>query len=668
MPLPRASFLALLVLLAGLLATLLVTRAIRDDFEEEAALQAAALADEATLKLSQQLWTYGIALRGGAAFFSGSREIGRDEWRSYVETLELTEFLPGMQGIGFAEWIPAPALAAHEARLRHDGFDGYRVWPEGARAGYSAVVYLEPFSGRNLRAFGYDMFSDPVRRVAMAQARDSGIGALSGRVRLQQEDGRDEQAGFLMYAPVYRTGAPVTTVAERRAALTGWVYSPYRMKDMVAATFRGWRPGFGRSLFLTVYDGDTVAPDARMFDNTPPGVEALPGMVQQQRLLEFRGRHWLLVFHQPLLPQGFDRMAAVLAPLGGVVISGLLAGLVLVLGRTREDARRLAARMTRDLRDSQARLAELEERWKFALEGSDLGVWDWNVQTGEVWFSQRWKEMLGYEADEIGNNVGEWESRVHPDDWAAVMRDVQACFEGRVRLYLNEHRVRCKDGSYLWILDRGMVVTRDAQGRPLRMLGTHADVTHHHVARARLQRMDSLYAALSACNSVILRATGEAELFAEVCQALVGIGGIKMAWIGRIDAAAGRVRPVEAFGAGTDYLDGIVISLEGDEPQGGGPTGIAAREGHAVWSMDYADNPALAPWHERGARQGWVASGALPLRCGGQPVAVLSLYVDEQGRLDEESRALLEEFAADLSLALDRFAGEAEARAAQAAG
>ncbi len=133
-------------------------------------------------------------------------------------------------------------------------------------------------------------------------------------------------------------------------------------------------------------------------------------------------------------------------------------------------------------REASRQLAELallesEFRWKFALEGAGDGLWDWNVATGTVFYSSRWKEMLGFSEDEIGNSLDEWEKRIHPEDWQATLASVQAYLDGDTPVYNSEHRVRCKDGSYLWILDRGVVVSRDAAGKPLRLIGTHADIT-----------------------------------------------------------------------------------------------------------------------------------------------------------------------------------------------
>ncbi len=124
-----------------------------------------------------------------------------------------------------------------------------------------------------------------------------------------------------------------------------------------------------------------------------------------------------------------------------------------------------------------------EERWKFALEGAGDGVWDRNIQTDDVVYSRRYKEMLGYADEEFENRRGEWEKRLHPDDRPRVIADLQAYLDGNTPAYATEFRMQCKDGSWKWILARGMVVSRDAGGAPLRMIGTHTDIS----ARVRQQ-------------------------------------------------------------------------------------------------------------------------------------------------------------------------------------
>jgi len=138
---------------------------------------------------------------------------------------------------------------------------------------------------------------------------------------------------------------------------------------------------------------------------------------------------------------------------------------------------------------AQHALIDSEFRWKFAIEGAGDGLWDWNVLAGTVYFSPLWKEMLGFSQDEIGSDLDEWRKRVHPDDLARVMADVQAHLDGLTPIYVNEHRLCCKDGQWKWILDRGLVVARDAAGKPLRVIGTHSDNTRPHQAHTERQAL-----------------------------------------------------------------------------------------------------------------------------------------------------------------------------------
>ena len=122
-------------------------------------------------------------------------------------------------------------------------------------------------------------------------------------------------------------------------------------------------------------------------------------------------------------------------------------------------------------------LKQSEFRWKFALEGTGDGLWDWDVPKKEVFFSRTWKKMLGYAEEDIGNGLDEWEKRVHPEDKPHVLEVLQAHLAGDTPVYVSEHRLLCKTGGYKWILDRGLTVSRDAAGDPLRVIGMHTDIS-----------------------------------------------------------------------------------------------------------------------------------------------------------------------------------------------
>jgi diguanylate cyclase (GGDEF)-like protein/PAS domain S-box-containing protein len=135
---------------------------------------------------------------------------------------------------------------------------------------------------------------------------------------------------------------------------------------------------------------------------------------------------------------------------------------------------------------AQAMQSEGETRWKFAIEGAGDGLWDWNMQTGQAFFSPRYKAMLGYAEADIGTSADEWTKRIHPDDMPGVMAALQPYMQGKPGTATVEFRMRRKDGLWQWTLGRGMVVERDAQGKALRMIGTNSDLTERKQAEAAL--------------------------------------------------------------------------------------------------------------------------------------------------------------------------------------
>jgi diguanylate cyclase (GGDEF)-like protein/PAS domain S-box-containing protein len=140
-------------------------------------------------------------------------------------------------------------------------------------------------------------------------------------------------------------------------------------------------------------------------------------------------------------------------------------------------------------------LRESEERLKFALEGSGDGAWDWNPQTDQAVFSTRWKAMIGYAEDEFPDTGAAWVAHLHPEDRERVIFTVQNFFVENTPFYEVEFRMRCKDGSWKWMLARGMLVSRDEQGRPLRMIGTHTDLTERKRTEQMMAEKTSLLAA-----------------------------------------------------------------------------------------------------------------------------------------------------------------------------
>jgi PAS domain S-box-containing protein len=167
-------------------------------------------------------------------------------------------------------------------------------------------------------------------------------------------------------------------------------------------------------------------------------------------------------------------------------------------GHIRRDENGRAVRvvgMDRDISHEKQTLEALrmaEERWQLAVEGTNDGVWDWNVGTGVTYHDDRWSQMLGYEPGALPNTIEAWNGLIHPDDLAGCLAAAEGHFAGHTPLYHHEYRLRTRSGEWKWILDRGKVVTRDVHGQPLRMVGMHTDVTARKNLEQRLHQYEQL--------------------------------------------------------------------------------------------------------------------------------------------------------------------------------
>ena len=165
-----------------------------------------------------------------------------------------------------------------------------------------------------------------------------------------------------------------------------------------------------------------------------------------------------------------------------------------------------------DLRRAEATARDSEARWKLALEAAGDGVWDWHIQAGTEFFSERLLQMCGYGGGDLNSNPDEFDDRTHPDDLEQLHQARQDHFEGRVPLYHSERRILCKDGTWKWVLSRGLVISRDADGKPLRMIGTFTDVSSRKASEA-LIRQQAFYDTLTGLpNRRMLRDRLEQEI------------------------------------------------------------------------------------------------------------------------------------------------------------
>ena len=285
----------------------------------------AARAQEVYDRINGRLEDFGHILSGSRGLFASGGQIGRKEWRNYVSSLNIEQNIPGLQGLGFAPVVKSEEHSSHTDEIRSEGFLDYAIKPDGQRDTYSPVIYLEPFLGRNLKAFGYDTSSEPIRRTAMEAARDADRIAMSGKVRLVQETDPDVQAGFLLFAPIYRNSTSHATIDERRENLLGWVSAPIRMNEFIKPLIGNGYMLNGIYLDIIVCDGDTIGADSVMYhydnDIDPVITGNKPPLLIFKRVLTFGGHSWTVVVHSPHVfdSQYFDNKATLIEVFGSVI-------------------------------------------------------------------------------------------------------------------------------------------------------------------------------------------------------------------------------------------------------------------------------------------------------------------------------------------------------------
>jgi len=424
--------------------------------EDRARSQLESAADDLVHRIDRRMVAYEQILHAGAAFFAASKEVTRAEWRDFVDNLRLDEHFPGVQGVGFAQRVPGAELARHEASMRAQGLGNYAVWPQGERDPYTAIVYIEPFSGRNLRALGYDMYSEPLRRAAMDRAASLGNAALSGKVTLVQETEREPQAGFLMYVPVY--ARPIAAAAKPR--LLGWTYAPFRAGDFMRALLGSAPPIVDFELF----DGDAIDESALLFDlgETRGFRGPTPEFWRRQSTLTVAGRTWTLI----LRPQPAFLATQTVAPrvviVAGLAISMLLFALALLLASQRQRALALAADLNADLQrahdELETRVRQRSEEVTRLTEASPLGIGHL-IERRFVSVNRAMTRITGYSREEL---IGQSTRLLYfsDEDYETTGRELRAQLGAGGHAEL-ELRTRRKDGSERWVRFFARVIDRE---------------------------------------------------------------------------------------------------------------------------------------------------------------------------------------------------------------
>ena len=346
----RGYVLAVLTLIGSLL--LVWYYADQADERERAARHSRFVAEsnEIVNQLRQRLLHYELALRGGVSLYWSVARPTQRQWHDYVGGLDLPGQFPGMKGLGYAPYLRRGDLESLQLAMRDEGQGLFQIRPQGTREIYGPILLLEPQTPSNRLAIGFDMFSEPHRHRAMAEARDSGQIRLTAPVQLVQPGSRRD--GLLMYAPVYAHGLQPASEAARRAALSGWVYAPFSAQSLVD----GVRQVYAGRQAIRILDLGEGPGGGKLLYQDALYKDGEPSELHHSMVLDTYGRRWQVDF-QPLHPAAGQALSDRDAVLGaGVALALLLFGVVLALAHTQSRAERLAETMSESYRRSEQRL------------------------------------------------------------------------------------------------------------------------------------------------------------------------------------------------------------------------------------------------------------------------------------------------------------------------
>lgn len=356
---------------------------------------------EAAERVRQRMLDYDQMLQGLRGLFNASINVDRTEFQEYCTALNLARRYKGIQALSYLQWIPDIEKAQHIATVQQEGFPEYAIRPPGRRAYYASVVYIEPLLGNNLRAFGFDIYSEPVRRLAMEQARDTNRAVITGKLELVQGSEKEAYTGFLMLLPIYQNNLPRQTVSQRRAHLMGWASAVFRADELMTGVLGNTAP----EIDIEIFDGKSLSENALLYDKDR--IFRASGRSTQlfQNLypLEVAGRTWTLRISSlpPFEAKLKDHRSQIIA-LSGLMVSLLLALMTWILLRSRLRSLHAAYLLSQELQAHEAAQESLRLA-SMVYENSSEGILVTDAENRIIAINPAFTRLTGYELEEIQN-------------------------------------------------------------------------------------------------------------------------------------------------------------------------------------------------------------------------------------------------------------------------
>lgn len=644
-----SSLTPVIILAAGLVFTFLVSRHLADVAEAEDQANFISLVKQIHNSIEGRIETHTALLRAGTGLFAASETVEPDEFKSFVDNLELPENYPGIFGIGYSVRLTPQEkdrLIASSKRALTD----FNVWPDGVRNEYHSIIHLEPVERRDPKLIGFDMFTDPIRREAMERARDTGLPAASAPMAFIRDMDLDgSHPGFLICAPVYRNGRELDTEAKRREALLGFIYSPFQtddfLKDIVGESVLN-------KISFTIHDGSDQARENLLYPYLAG--ETVNQQFHRPRFvsatnLGVAGRSWKIGFESR---PGFDAAAgrnwAPYAFAGGIFISLLF----FAVTRSQILARAAADRAAAGLKQSEATvrdtlaereraesaIKESEERYQELVENANDIVYTLDLEGNLTSVNRAAETITGYSRAELLKM--KLTEIMTPESATVAVQIFDRKLSGEQRTNY-ELDIRSSDGRILTLEISSKLVVK--AGEAVGVQGVARDITTRRRAEQALREADqralSEYERLLERISSLAQALGTARELVTIFRALKEFTLVSVPCNGLFVSLYDPVDDVRTacYGWG-DGLEFDVSTLPPMPVSSSGPNSRAIRTGQVITTHDYMNtqrgHPVVIVGPDNGLRP--QSSLAVPMAVMGRIIGTIEIQSYERLAFVEE--------------------------------
>ena len=463
-PLQIPLALTCLVLIGGFSTTYMLWRKTQQQEAEHLHKALEFSSTQITNNIINRVNNYMVVMRGIQGFMHGSEQVTKDEFRTYIQGLQLQQKLPGVQGVGLVKIVLHSEKDKHITEMRHQGTDDYKIVPEGQRERYAPIIMMEPLTKDNAKVIGLDTLTIPAATSAMEQALVINDVTITSKTTLIQDAGKNNAFGFVMYLPIYKNLTTLDTLHDRQVALSGWVDVPFRINDLIKGLQNPdidleIHDGNPQLAHMLMYHSDTKSHKERLFE----------GRQQISSVIEIGGRQWtLLMSATPAFEaHTISGHQTSLVGLTGIALTLLLSLLTWLLSKGKE----------RIVQDSEA-------RYKLLFTANPVPMWVYDISTlAFIAVNNAAIKQYGYTNEEF---IGMKISDIRPKEDLQHLQENIKKIASQTNLY-NQAGVwqhRKKDGSLIWVDITGHTLT--FEGRAAEIILAQ-DVTARIEAEQQLQ-------------------------------------------------------------------------------------------------------------------------------------------------------------------------------------